>query len=52
MTLREIQHSVWLRSDRVGTLFQRGDSHITSGSLFSTAPSGGPVKPASRGAAA
>ncbi len=25
MTLREIQHSVWLRSDRVGTLFQRGD---------------------------
>jgi serine/threonine-protein kinase HipA len=25
MTLREIRHSVWLRSDRVGTLFQRGD---------------------------
>ncbi len=25
MTLREIQHSVWLRSDRVGTMFQRGD---------------------------
>ncbi|MGH3708608.1 MAG: hypothetical protein ACRDRU_29815 [Pseudonocardiaceae bacterium] len=25
MTLREIQHSVWLRGDRVGTLFQRGD---------------------------
>jgi hypothetical protein len=25
MTLREVWHSVWLRSDRVGTLFQRGD---------------------------
>lgn len=25
MTLREVQHAVWLRSDRVGTLFQRGD---------------------------
>ncbi|MGH3814659.1 MAG: type II toxin-antitoxin system HipA family toxin, partial [Pseudonocardiaceae bacterium] len=25
MTLREIRHSAWLRSDRVGTLFQRGD---------------------------
>ncbi|MBV9012709.1 MAG: HipA domain-containing protein [Pseudonocardiales bacterium] len=25
MTLREIRHSVWLRGDRVGTLFQRGD---------------------------
>ncbi|PZS40924.1 MAG: type II toxin-antitoxin system HipA family toxin [Pseudonocardiales bacterium] len=25
MTLREVGHSVWLRSDRVGTLFQRGD---------------------------
>ncbi|MGH3512430.1 MAG: type II toxin-antitoxin system HipA family toxin [Pseudonocardiaceae bacterium] len=25
MTLREVQHSVWLRSDRVGTLFQSGD---------------------------
>ncbi|MGH3802010.1 MAG: type II toxin-antitoxin system HipA family toxin, partial [Pseudonocardiaceae bacterium] len=25
MTLREIRHSVLLRSDRVGTLFQRGD---------------------------
>ncbi len=25
MTLREIRHSVWLRMDRVGTLFQRGD---------------------------
>ncbi|MGH3780761.1 MAG: HipA N-terminal domain-containing protein [Pseudonocardiaceae bacterium] len=25
MTLREIRHAVWLRSDRVGTLFQRGD---------------------------
>ncbi|MGH3751114.1 MAG: HipA N-terminal domain-containing protein [Pseudonocardiaceae bacterium] len=25
MTLREIQHAVWLRSDRVGTLVQRGD---------------------------
>jgi len=25
MTLREIRHSVWLRRDRVGTLFQRGD---------------------------
>jgi serine/threonine-protein kinase HipA len=25
MTLREIRHAVWLRSDRVGTLVQRGD---------------------------
>ncbi|MGH4012287.1 MAG: type II toxin-antitoxin system HipA family toxin [Pseudonocardiaceae bacterium] len=25
MTLREIKHAVWLRGDRVGTLFQRGD---------------------------
>jgi serine/threonine-protein kinase HipA len=25
MTLREDRHSVWLRSDRVGTLFQQGD---------------------------
>ncbi|MGH3851942.1 MAG: type II toxin-antitoxin system HipA family toxin [Pseudonocardiaceae bacterium] len=25
MTLRELRHSVWLRSDRVGTLVQRGD---------------------------
>lgn len=25
MTLPEIRHSVWLRGDRVGTLFQRGD---------------------------
>jgi serine/threonine-protein kinase HipA len=25
VTLREIRHSVWLRGDRVGTLFQRGD---------------------------
>lgn len=25
MTLREVRYSVWLRSDRVGTLFQRGD---------------------------
>lgn len=25
MTPREIRHSVWLRSDRVGTLVQRGD---------------------------
>ncbi|MFY9806598.1 MAG: hypothetical protein WAK86_04950 [Pseudonocardiaceae bacterium] len=42
MTLREIQRSVWLRSDRVGTLFQRGDSHITSGSHFLLRRVGGP----------